>query len=77
MTTIYEVRVSDGTRLYFDNRVEAEFYAKDTAECGFGVTTQEYQMPQTAKEFVAFMERIEASIRPLRKAAENCDLFHN
>lgn len=54
---IWECRVSDGVCRYFDNRVEAEFFAADTVKCGLAVTTQPIKVPTTGKQFAAFMER--------------------
>lgn len=53
---IWRVKVSDGTVHYFENRTEAEFFAKDTAEAGFSALTATVPLPQTPKQFVTFME---------------------
>lgn len=59
---IWQCRVSDGTVQYFESGPEAEFFAKDTVECGFQVITQFIRMPRTQREFVAFMESLTAEI---------------
>tara|TARA_Y100000310_G_scaffold314990_1_gene365034 strand:+ start:223 stop:600 length:378 start_codon:yes stop_codon:yes gene_type:complete len=63
MAEIYRCRVSDGTVHYFDNKVEAEFFAKDSTEAGFAVHTHPIPLPRTAKDFRAFMEREEEENR--------------
>lgn len=53
---IYEVRVSDGTRHFFSDKGEADFFYRDTAECGFTVTMYPIPLPETPKQFSCFMQ---------------------
>ena len=68
---IWEVKVSDGIVQYFESQFEADSYARDTRESGFSVRTSPIPVPQTPKEFVAFMERqFEAHRRLVLAAAD-------
>jgi hypothetical protein len=56
MAKIWEVRVSDGTRHFFSDSGEAQFFYDDTAQCGFTVHISEISLPKTPKEFACFMQ---------------------
>ena len=60
---IWRVRVNDGTAHYFISRFEADFFAKDTAEAGFSVSTAPVPLPETPRDFISFMERVEEERR--------------
>lgn len=66
---IWEVKSSDGVRRYYHHKVEADFAYKDTVECGFGCSIQAIPVPQTPKDFCAFMERQFEDYRGLMLAA--------
>lgn len=71
---IWQCAVSDGTTHWFDNQFEADFFAKDTVECGFSVMTHFIPLPSTPKDFIAFMEGLEARLfRPARTLGRKID----
>lgn len=57
---IWEVKVSDGITKFFWDKAEADFYYRDTGEAGLGVLIAPIPLPQTPKEFAAFMEGLTA-----------------
>jgi hypothetical protein len=65
----WRVKVSDGVVRYFESQVEADFYAKDAAACGFTVSTSPVPLPQDVRAFVAFLEDAEKRAGVLRRAA--------
>ncbi len=69
MSKIYEIKVNDGTRQYFDNKTEADFYAEQTRKAGLGIRSSEFDVPETARDFARFMNNHEAQFRKLRLAA--------
>lgn len=60
---IWRCKVSDGTVHYFEAKVEAEFFQKDTVEAGFSVTLAPVPLPKDTRSFVAFMETQEQDRR--------------
>ena len=60
---IWECRVEDGSRHYFLAKFEAELFTKDTAAAGQAVCMAPVPLPETAREFVGFMERVEQDRR--------------
>lgn len=53
---IWRCKVDDGTVHYFLSKTEAEFFAKDTHEAGFSVSTASIPVPETPRDFLVFME---------------------
>lgn len=54
---VWRVTPGDLPSLYFDNRVEAELYQRDMTAEGYAVRITSFEIPETAKDFAAFMNR--------------------